>query len=67
MKIEINDNFFYDLKRCLMVEFLKDDLDMLSSNVWVHPDDIKENKKLVKAYKRILDYYGENHDATSNL
>ena len=45
-----------------MVDFLKDDLDTIiqSENIdWVHCDDRKLNKKLIKAYKRILQYYGE--------
>jgi hypothetical protein len=64
MKIEFEDEFIYQLKDAVMVAFLKDDLDMLlaPSDVWVHPDDVKYNKKLVKAYKRILDYYGVKND-----
>jgi hypothetical protein len=61
MKIEIDDNFMYILKDAVMVEFLKDDLEALQINDginWVHPDDIKANKKLVKSYKTILKYYG---------
>jgi len=59
MKIEIDNNFMYELKDAVMVAFLKDDLDTLltSYDNWYHEDDIKANKKLVKAYKTILKYY----------
>lgn len=61
MKIEIDNKLMHELKNAVMVEFLKDDLDTIQINDGincVHPDDIKYNKKLVKAYKRILNYYG---------
>ncbi len=61
MKIEFDNNIMYDIKDAVMVQFLKDDLNTIQENYavnWVHPDDVKYNKKLVKAYKRILDYYG---------
>ena len=63
MKIEFDNNIMYDIKDAVMVQFLKDDLKTIQDNYavnWVHPDDVKYNKKLVKAYKKILDYYG--HD-----
>jgi len=62
MKIEFEDEFIYQLKDAVMVAFLKDDLDTVikyKADGWVHPNDAKYNKKLVKAYKQILDYYGE--------
>jgi hypothetical protein len=60
MKIEINDEFFYLVEDAIMVEFLKKDLETVKLNLQTdcHPDDVKYNKKLIKAYKRILDYYG---------
>ena len=65
MKVTLdNDILFYIKDRC-MVDFLKDDLrTILDTHMvnWVHPDDVKYNKKLVKAYKRILDYYGVKDD-----
>lgn len=66
MKLQIDDNFFYNLKDSLMVEFLKSDLETVkyffTSGGYQHPDDIKYNKKLLKAYKRILKYYGVTND-----
>ena len=64
MKIELEDDFFYNLKDSLMVDFLKEDL---STVKWFlerdkHPVDIKNNKKVIKAYKTILKYYGVNDD-----
>ena len=63
MKIEFDNNIMYDIKDAVMVQFLKADLDNAKQNLAgdCHPDDVKYNKKLIKAYKRILDYYGE-HD-----
>jgi hypothetical protein len=65
MKIEFDNNIMYDIKDAVMVQFLKDDLKTIQENYavnWVHPDDVKYNKKLVKAYKTILDYYGVTDD-----
>lgn len=64
MKIEFDDEFLYQLKDAVFVNFLKDDLETiklcLKENT--HPDDIKYDKKLIKAYKRILKYYGVHND-----
>ena len=64
MKIELEGNFFYDLKDAVYTQFLKDDLETvkLCLKEDTHPDDVKYNKKLIKAYKRILKYYGVNND-----
>jgi hypothetical protein len=64
MKIEFDDEFLYQLKDAVMVEFLKSDLEIINltlENNW-QPDDVKYDKKLIKAYKRILDYYGVKDD-----
>lgn len=64
MMIQFEDEFFYQLKDACMIEFLKDDLDtIIKTKDWdlIHPDDIKESKKLIKAYNRILKYYGVNN------
>jgi len=63
MKIELDTNMVNDLKDKLMVSFLIDDLESLREYTAIHPDDIKYNKKLAKAYLRILDYYGQGNDA----
>ena len=60
MKIEFDNEFMYQLKDAVMIEFLKDDLESVKQNLIEnsHPDDIKYDKKLLKAYRRILKYYG---------
>ena len=60
MNIELSDVVLYAIKDSIMIEFLKDDLDTLQKSQMVdwHEDDLKENKKLIKAYKLILKYYG---------
>jgi hypothetical protein len=64
MKIEFDDEFLYQLKDSVMVEFLKSDLQTIldTEKYYRHPNDIKYDKKLIKAYKRILDYYGVKDD-----
>lgn len=64
MKIEFEtafmNEFIYQLKNAVMIEFLKDDLESVKQNLIEdsHPDDVKYNKKLLKAYRKVLDYYG---------
>lgn len=57
--MEIDKELFYSLKDRFMLEFIKDDLDTLKKCIkdYQHPDDVKYNKKLLKAYKCILKYY----------
>lgn len=66
MKIEFDNEFIYQLKDAVFVSFLKDDLQTIldSEKHYRHPNDIKYDKKLIKAYKRILDYYGVNDGQT---
>ena len=60
MKIEFDNEFMYQLKDAVFIEFLKDDLRTIldSEKHYRHPDDVKYDKKLLKAYRRILKYYG---------
>lgn len=60
MKIEFDNEILYSLKEALMIEFLKDDLDSVKQSLEedTHPNDVKYNKKLLKAYRRVLKYYG---------
>lgn len=60
MKIELYNDVLYQLKDAVMIEFLKDDLETAEISLAQsdHPVDIKYDKKLIKAYKRILKYYG---------
>lgn len=64
MKIEFDNEFMYQLKDAVFIQFLKDDLGTvkLCLKEDTHPDDIKYNKKLLKAYRTILKYYGVNND-----
>jgi hypothetical protein len=58
MKIELDNEILYPLKDTLMVEFLIDDLDTITTAQHTHPDDIKEDINLINAYITILKYYG---------
>ena len=42
----------------------KDTLDMIEKFDLIHPDDVKYNKKLVRALKVMLDYMGEGNEET---
>lgn len=63
MKIEFDSELMNQLKDAVMVEFLKDDLKNIRINLRndFHVNDVKYDKKLIKAYLRILDYYGANN------
>ena len=65
MNIEFNNiNMLCDIKEAVLVAFLKDDLANIKDSMdtaW-HEDDIKYNKKLIKAYKTVLKYYGVNDE-----
>ena len=64
MKIELDDEVLYHLKDAIMIEFLKDDVDTIKINQLrpLHEDDVEYDKKLLKAYSRILKYYGVDND-----
>ena len=64
MKIELESEFMYQLKDAVMVAFLKDDLETTKQNLADSRNevDIKYDKKLVKAYRTILKYYGEKDE-----
>lgn len=64
MKIEFDNELIYQLKDALFINFLKDDLDTVKKSLAdsSHPVDLEYDKKLIKAYKRILRYYGVNDD-----
>ena len=62
--MKIDTELFYALKDRFMVEFLKDDVDTIKLNL-IRPldeDDKKLDRKLLKAYKLILKYYGVDND-----
>lgn len=60
--IDLETETMHQIKDNIMVAFLKDDLDTIrnTEGSYRHPDDIKYDKKLMKAYKTILKYYGED-------
>lgn len=62
--MQINKELFYAIKDNFMIEFLKDDIDTIKLNLLnpLHEDDEKLDKKLLKAYTRILKYYGVDND-----
>ena len=62
----IDGELFYQLKDALMIDFLKDDVDTIKLNLIrpLHEDDEKLDRKLLKAYSRILKYYGVDDDRT---
>lgn len=61
MKIEFDlekVSTLHDVMDAIVATRLKEERDMiLSWDGWVHPDDVKRNKKLIKAIKVLLDYY----------
>ena len=65
MKVDfdVDNEVMYQFKDAVMVQFLKSDLGTVKMNLKQsnYPVDIKYDKKLIKAYKRILKYYGENN------
>ena len=63
--MHINRELFYNLKDEFMVEFLRDDIDTIKLMLHFgigNENEFKNNKKLLKAYKTILEYYGVDHD-----
>ncbi len=63
-KFELDNNLMYEIKDAIMVQFLKDDLNCIKQNLANSslPADTEYDKKLIKAYKRILDYYGQGEE-----
>ena len=64
MNIEIDTQLYLALKEKLFISFLLDDLEILElvMEIKTNPDDVKENKKLIKAYNRILSYNAADYD-----
>ena len=60
MKIDINVNVIDEVVDAVVVSWIKDNLEMIKRiDGYLHPDDVKYNKKLVKSLNLILDYIGE--------
>lgn len=65
MKIDINVNVIDEVVDAVVVSWIKDNLEMIKRiDGYLHPDDVKYNKKLVKAFNLVLDYMGESHEET---
>lgn len=63
MKVEIPVDVIDDVVDAVVVSWVKDNLEMIKRiDHYLHPDDVKYNKKLVKALKRVLDYVGESNE-----
>jgi hypothetical protein len=66
MKISFDtddNNLLLDIKAGVFIALLqteiKDSLDNIKGAY--HPDDVKQSKKVIKACKVLLDYYGGEH------
>jgi len=62
--MHINKELFYNLKDALMVDFLMDDIKIIKLQPdikYMNDDDFKYDKKLLQAYKTILEYYGVDY------
>lgn len=65
MKVDIAVEVVDSVVDSVVVSWIKDNLKMIEgSDGYLHPDDVKYNKKLVKAFKRVLDYVGEGNEET---
>ena len=64
MKIEIDEAIVNDFREAMFIELLMQDYSLIKGNLnsYTHPDDVKYDRKLLKAYKKILNYYGESVD-----
>ena len=64
MKIEFDNELIFQIKDAVMIKFLKEDLESVKKSLVedTHPVDVKYNKKLLKAYRTVLKYYGEAYD-----
>lgn len=59
---ETADNITVDCLADVYAGILKDMQMYDDGTKWLHADDVVENKKLLKALKRILRYYGKDVD-----
>jgi hypothetical protein len=61
MKVELDlSDEWVDRVVCF---WARDTLDMIEELDLKHPDDVKYNKKLTSALRRVLDYMGENDES----
>ena len=65
MKVDIAVEVVDNVVDAVVVSWIKDNLEMIERiDGYLHPDDVKYNKKLVKALRRVLDYVGESNEET---
>lgn len=63
MKVDIDVDVVDEVVDAVVVSWIKDNLEMIKRiDGYLHPDDVKYNKKLVKALNLILDYMGESNE-----
>ena len=65
MKVDIAVEVVDNVVDAVVVSWIKDNLEMIERiDGYLHPDDVKYNKKLVKAFNLLLDYMGESDEKT---
>jgi hypothetical protein len=65
MKISIeidDDNVISDALDSIVLSHLKNSKQIIKLNQSTHPDDIKQDKKVLKALNVLIEYYGGYHD-----
>ena len=60
INIDLDDNSpLYDVLDSVVLGYLKHSLDLVENKfVSTHPDDVKQDKKVIKALQILIDYYG---------
>lgn len=65
MKVDIAVEVVDNVVDAVVASWIKDNLEMIERiDGYLHPDDVKYNKKLVKAFNLLLDYMGESDEKT---
>lgn len=65
MKVDIAVEVVDTVVDAVVASWIKDNLEMIERiDGYLHPDDVKYNKKLVKAFNLLLDYMGESDEKT---
>lgn len=64
MKVDIAVEVVDNVVDAVVASWIKDNLEMIERiDGYLHPDDVKYNKKLVKALNLVLDYMGESDES----
>ena len=65
MKVDIAVEVVDNVVDAVVASWIKDNLEMIERiDGYLHPDDVKYNKKLVKAFTLLLNYMGESDEKT---